>query len=80
MKELLAFLGGAAVGAAVAILLAPEKGSVTRERIKDFVDTEQEKFLKTVKKPLKNQAIKVQHGARNIEDKARMVEEFAEEL
>lgn len=34
MKYLLAFLGGAAVGAAAAILAAPEKGVETRARIK----------------------------------------------
>lgn len=34
MKYLLAFLGGAAVGAAAAILTAPEKGVETRARIK----------------------------------------------
>ncbi|MDE5572278.1 MAG: YtxH domain-containing protein [Muribaculaceae bacterium] len=34
MKYILAFLGGAAVGAAAAILTAPEKGVETRARIK----------------------------------------------
>ena len=34
MKYLLAFLGGAADGAAAAILTAPEKGVETRARIK----------------------------------------------
>ncbi len=34
MKYLLAFLGGAAVGAAAAILTAPEKGVESRARIK----------------------------------------------
>lgn len=33
----LAALGGALVGAATALLLAPEKGSVTRRNIKNFI-------------------------------------------
>jgi len=32
-----AALGGALVGAAAALLLAPQKGSETRESIKDFI-------------------------------------------
>lgn len=38
MKTFFAFLGGAVAGAAVALLLAPEKGEVTRGKIKDMVD------------------------------------------
>lgn len=42
IKTTLAFIGGAAVGAAVGILLAPEKGSDTRKKIlsraKDLAD------------------------------------------
>lgn len=34
---LLAFLGGAAVGAGVALLLAPEKGEDTRAQIKSLL-------------------------------------------
>lgn len=38
MKTLFAFLGGAVAGAAVAILMAPEKGETTRARIKEMID------------------------------------------
>lgn len=37
MKELMFFIGGAAVGAAVALLMAPEKGEVLRSRIRKVV-------------------------------------------
>lgn len=38
MKELMYFICGAAVGATVALLMAPEKGEVLRSRIKRMVD------------------------------------------
>ena len=37
LNLVLAAVGGALVGAAAAILLAPEKGSETRRRIREFV-------------------------------------------
>ena len=42
INYLVAFLGGAVIGTAAGILLAPEKGSDTREKISDTV----EDFLK----------------------------------
>ena len=38
MKNVNALLVGAAVGAVIGILFAPEKGSKTREKIKDGLD------------------------------------------
>ena len=35
---MLAFLAGAAVGAGVALLLAPRSGRETRDKIKDWID------------------------------------------
>ncbi len=37
-SNLLAFLGGAIVGGAIALLYAPQSGKKTREQIKDFVE------------------------------------------
>ncbi len=42
MKQstLFAFLGGAAIGAVAALLLAPDKGSETRRKLKETFDEE----------------------------------------
>lgn len=42
MKELMCFLCGAAVGAGVALLMAPEKGEVIRSKIRKVVDDDLE--------------------------------------
>ncbi len=39
-EHLFSFLGGALVGAAIAILFAPEAGDETRKKIKDTFDKE----------------------------------------
>lgn len=41
-----AFIGGAIVGAAAALLLAPESGEETRKKIKESVDTEYQALKK----------------------------------
>lgn len=69
----LALLTGAAIGAGIGILFAPDKGSRTREKMKDGFDG--------VKSELKN---KLEHASEELKDKfstAKMdLEETYEEL
>lgn len=45
---LMAFLGGAAVGAIVGVLFAPDKGEVTRRKIGKAVDEGKEKIVDAI--------------------------------
>jgi len=45
-----ALVAGAVIGAGVGILLAPDKGSKTRKKIKDKVASSKDDFLETINK------------------------------
>lgn len=65
------FLGGAAVGAAVGLLLAPEKGADTRKKLLN----QGSKIADRVNETLKRKGIKLSR-----EDMEGMVDDIAEEL
>ena len=71
LSILVSFLGGAAVGAAVGLLLAPEKGADTREKLLD----QGTKIADRVNETLKRNGIKLSR-----EDMEGMVDDIAEEL
>ena len=60
MKTFFAFLGGAVVGAAVALLLAPEKGEVTRGKIREAVNSRVDKAEKAAQS-MRRRANKATH-------------------
>ena len=71
LSILVSFSGGAAVGAAVGLLLAPEKGADTRKKLLD----QGTKIADRVNETLKRNGIKLSR-----EDMEGMVDDIAEEL
>ena len=71
LSILVSFLGGAAVGAAVGLLLAPEKGADTRKKLLN----QGSKIADRVNETLKRKGIKLSR-----EDMEGMVDDIAEEL
>lgn len=71
LSILVSFLGGAAVGAVVGLLLAPEKGADTRKKLLD----QGTKIADRVNETLKRNGIKLSR-----EDMEGMVDDIAEEL
>ena len=77
--NLLAFLLGAVVGAAAALLLAPEKGEVTRKKIKKSFDELQERgegMYEEAEKTIEKKAKEIAKLAKNQAEAVK--EAFAE--
>ncbi len=51
-SNVLAFIGGAVAGAAVALLLAPKKGSALRQDIKSYVEKEVKKGKREIREAI----------------------------
>lgn len=65
----MAFLGGAVVGGVVALLLAPQSGKETREKIKDFVEDEVDQLKGLVDKGVSKAKGAVNRGRDMVEDR-----------
>lgn len=62
-QGLILFLSGAVIGAATALLLAPESGERTRRRVKRFIEDEKDKLVDTyqdVRAKIEDQAEKIE--------------------
>ncbi len=64
----LAFLAGGVVGAGVALLLAPQSGSETREKIKDMADDVKQK-AKGYAKQTADKVTEVVHEGKDVYEK-----------
>ncbi|NLV98437.1 MAG: YtxH domain-containing protein [Clostridiaceae bacterium] len=79
-KSFLSFLGGIALGASAALLLAPQSGEETREMIKDTAVSGAEKtkeFYDKAAKEVKEKFEEVKQKVKNVEE---IVEEAAEDI
>lgn len=65
LNILAAFLGGAAVGAAIGILFAPEKGADTRQKIADIL---REKGIKLNRKEMDELVDKIAAEVKDVAD------------
>lgn len=63
-----AFIGGALVGAAVALLLAPEKGEVTRKKIIDSAEKPIDELKNMAKKATHQAGAKTKAGVNDVEE------------
>lgn len=80
---LIAFLGGAIAGAAVALLFAPESGKETRQKIKRFAEDEQCKFKKTldsIRTKVNEKRQQLGRVAEEIEQDIEEVEQLAQQV
>jgi len=67
-NTILALLTGAAIGAGIGILFAPEKGTVTRKKIKDTLDESKDDILEKINALVSDVKSKVEPMVRNLED------------
>ena len=70
-KTFFAFLAGAAAGAALGLILAPEKGDVTREKLSRQAD----QLLNDLEEQWEVGSAKLRHMANNVLDEAERMTE-----
>lgn len=68
-QTLLALLTGAAIGAGIGILYAPEKGSETRDKLSKEAKKTQKKLNKQIKETSSTLSEKAQHARLSFEEK-----------